>query len=104
MTSELTINVQPDSIQIAITEDHNLVEYQKDAQEVTFAVGNLYLGRVKKLMPGLNACFVDWVREGGIPALSGFGATVRVIEEIRQAGACQPQETGTVQQSPASSV
>ena len=59
MTSELTVNVQPDSIQIAITEDHNLVEYQKDAQEVSFAVGNLYLGRVKKLMPGLNACFVD---------------------------------------------
>ena len=59
MTSELTINVQPDSIQIAITEDHNLVEYQKDAQEVTVSVGNLYLGRVKKLMPGLNACFVD---------------------------------------------
>ena len=48
MTSELTINVQPDSIQIAITEDHNLVEYQKDAQEVTFAVGNLYLGRDRK--------------------------------------------------------
>ena len=44
MTSELTVNVQPDSIQIAITEDHNLVEYQKDAQEVSFAVGNLYLG------------------------------------------------------------
>jgi len=59
MTSELTVNVQKDCIQIAITEDHNLVEYQKDAQEVSFAVGNLYLGRVKKLMPGLNACFVD---------------------------------------------
>lgn len=59
MISELTVNVQPDSIQIAITEDHNLVEYQKESQEMTFAVGNLYLGRVKKLMPGLNACFVD---------------------------------------------
>ena len=59
MTSELTINVQPDSIQIAITEDGDLVEYQKESQEVSFAVGNLYLGRVKKLMPGLNACFVD---------------------------------------------
>ena len=59
MTSELTINVQPDSIQTAITEDGNLVEYQKESQEVSFAVGNLYLGRVKKLMPGLNACFVD---------------------------------------------
>lgn len=59
MTSELTVNVQSDSIQIAITEDHNLVEYQKDAQEVSFGVGNVYLGRVKKLMPGLDACFVD---------------------------------------------
>lgn len=59
MISELTVNVQPDSIQIAITEDHNLVEYQKESQEMTFAVGNMYLGRVKKLMPGLNACFVD---------------------------------------------
>lgn len=59
MISELTVNVQPESIQIAITEDHNLVEYQKESQEMTFAVGNLYLGRVKKLMPGLNACFVD---------------------------------------------
>lgn len=59
MTSELTVNVQPDCIQIAITEDHYLVEYQKESQEMTFAVGNMYLGRVKKLMPGLNACFVD---------------------------------------------
>ena len=59
MISELTVNVQPESIQIAITEDRNLVEYQKESQEMTFAVGNLYLGRVKKLMPGLNACFVD---------------------------------------------
>ena len=59
MTSELTINVQPDSIQIAITEDGNLVEYQKETQQMTYAVGNLYLGRVKRLMPGLNACFVD---------------------------------------------
>ncbi|MBR4842645.1 MAG: Rne/Rng family ribonuclease [Bacteroidaceae bacterium] len=59
MTSELTVNVQSDCIQIAITEDQNLVEYQKENREMTFAVGNMYLGRVKKLMPGLNACFVD---------------------------------------------
>ncbi|MCQ2082936.1 MAG: Rne/Rng family ribonuclease [Bacteroidaceae bacterium] len=59
MTSELTVYVQPDRIQIAITEDGNLVEYQNENREMTFAVGNMYLGRVKKLMPGLNACFVD---------------------------------------------
>ncbi len=59
MICELTVNTQPDCIQIAITEDRNLVEYQKESQEMTFSVGNIYLGRVKKLMPGLNACFVD---------------------------------------------
>lgn len=59
MISELTVNVQPESIQIAITEDSNLVEYQNENREMSFAVGNMYLGRVKKLMPGLNACFVD---------------------------------------------
>lgn len=59
MISELTVNVKPESIQIAITEDHNLVEYQNENRELSFAVGNMYLGRVKKLMPGLNACFVD---------------------------------------------
>ena len=59
MTSELIINVQPNDISIAITEDDKLVEYQKESREMTFSVGNIYLGRVKKMMPGLNACFVD---------------------------------------------
>lgn len=59
MTSELIINVQPNDISIAITEDDRLVEYQKENLEMTFSVGNIYLGRVKKMMPGLNACFVD---------------------------------------------
>lgn len=59
MVSELVIDVQSDYISIAITEDKNLVEYQKESQELTFSVGNVYLGRVKKIMPGLNACFVD---------------------------------------------
>ena len=59
MVSELVIDVQSDYISIAITENKNLVEYQKESQELTFSVGNVYLGRVKKIMPGLNACFVD---------------------------------------------
>jgi ribonuclease G len=35
------------------------VEFQKEARSDSFAVGNIYLGRVKKLLPGLNAAFVD---------------------------------------------
>ena len=59
MTSELIINVQPGEVSIAITEDKQLVEFQKEEQTASFSVGNIYLGRVKKIMPGLNACFVD---------------------------------------------
>jgi ribonuclease G len=59
MTSEVIIDVQPKDISIALLEDKSLVEYQNEPREVSFAVGNIYLGRVRKLMPGLNACFVD---------------------------------------------
>ena len=59
MTSELFIDVQPTEITIALTEDKVLAEFQKEGREASFAVGNMYLGRVKKIMPGLNACFVD---------------------------------------------
>ena len=44
---------------LALLEDKSLVEYQNEKQNASFLVGNMYLGRVKKLMPGLNACFVD---------------------------------------------
>ncbi len=40
-------------------EDKALVEFQKEGRTASYSVGNMYLGRVKKLMPGLNACFVD---------------------------------------------
>ena len=59
MTSELVVDVQPKEISIALMEDKNLVELQKEEHSLSFCVGNMYLGRVRKLMPGLNACFVD---------------------------------------------
>lgn len=59
MTSEVIIDVQQKDISIALLEDKNLVEYQNEKREMSFAVGNIYLGKVKKLMPGLNACFVN---------------------------------------------
>lgn len=59
MTSELVVDVQPKEISIALMEDKALVEFQKEAREASYSVGNIYFGRIKKLMPGLNACFVD---------------------------------------------
>ena len=59
MTSEVIIDVQPKDISIALLEDKTLVEYQKEQRTALFSVGNIYVAKVKKLMPGLNACFVD---------------------------------------------
>lgn len=57
--SELVVDVQPKEVSIAVLEDKSLVELQKEARNVSFAVGDIYLGKVKKLMPGLNAAFID---------------------------------------------
>ena len=59
MTSEVIIDVQPKQISIALLEDKSLVEYQDEPRSASFSVGNIYVAKVKKLMPGLNACFVD---------------------------------------------
>ena len=59
MTSEIVIDVQPKEVSIALLEDKSLVELQSEGRNISFSVGNMYLGRIKKLMPGLNACFVD---------------------------------------------
>ena len=59
MISEVVVDVQPKEISIAILEDKKLVEFQKEAQDESFSVGNIYVGKVKKLMPALNAAFVD---------------------------------------------
>ena len=56
MNSEVVIDVQQQEIAIALLEDQKLVEYQKEPRTVSYSVGNIYIA---KLMPGLNACFVD---------------------------------------------
>jgi ribonuclease G len=59
VNSELVIDVQPNEVSIAVLEDKKLVEFQKEAHNISFSVGDVYLGKIKKLMPGLNAAFVD---------------------------------------------
>ncbi len=59
MNKELIINAAPQGVEIALLEDKKLVELHNEKADASFAVGDLYLGKVKKLIPGLNAAFVD---------------------------------------------
>lgn len=57
--SQLVIDVRPKEVLIAVLEDRRLVELRREKQNISFSVGDIYLGTVKKVMPGLNAAFVD---------------------------------------------
>lgn len=59
MKSELIVDVQAKDVSIALLEDSRLVSLQKEARDTSYAVGDIYLAKVKKLMPGLNAAFVN---------------------------------------------
>ncbi len=55
----MIINSTSSGVEIALLEEKKLVELHSEKNDARFAVGDLYLGKVKKLIPGLNAAFVD---------------------------------------------
>ena len=59
VTRDLIINSHASEVDIALLEDNTLVELHREKTNNQYAVGDVYLGRVKKILPGLNAAFVD---------------------------------------------
>ena len=59
MDRDLIINSNSSGVDIALLEDKYLVELTKEKSNKKYSVGDVYLGKVKKLMPGLNAAFVN---------------------------------------------
>ena len=56
---ELVISSDVSEVNIVLLEDKQLVELHKEQINSNFSVGDVYYGRVKKILPGLNAAFVD---------------------------------------------
>lgn len=56
---ELIISASPAEVEIAMIENGKLVEIHREFTNNEFTVGDIFIGRAKKLMPGLNAAFVD---------------------------------------------
>jgi ribonuclease G len=59
VNKDLIINSSSDGVEIALLEDKKLVEIHNEKMDTRWAVGDLYLGKVRKIIPGLNAAFVD---------------------------------------------
>ena len=57
---DLIVDVNSTEVSIALMENHRLIELNKESsQGHSFSVGDVYLGKVKKILPALNAAFVD---------------------------------------------
>ena len=56
---ELIISSDVSEVNIVLLEDKQLVELHKEQKNNSISVGDVYLGRIKKILPGLNAAFVD---------------------------------------------
>ncbi len=59
MSKELIIDVQADEVHVALLKNKKLLELSQEKKDNQFAVGDIYLAKVKKIMPSLNACFVE---------------------------------------------
>jgi ribonuclease G len=59
MSNELIIDVTSKEVAIALLRDKGLVELNHEKNNIQFTVGDVYLAQVKKIMPSLNAAFVN---------------------------------------------
>lgn len=59
VNKDLIIDVGDSEVSLALLEDRQLIELNKEQQNIRYSVGDIYLGKVKKIMPGLNAAFVN---------------------------------------------
>ena len=59
MSNELVVSSTQNGCRIALLKDKGLLEYHREEDGSQFTVGEIYLGTVKKVVPGLNAAFID---------------------------------------------
>jgi ribonuclease G len=73
LNREIFINVGATEERIALLEDGQLVELEVERPDTARTVGNVYKGKIRTVLPGMQAAFVDI----GIGCLSAHGGTDR---------------------------
>lgn len=94
MERELIINASNKGLEMALLEDKVLVELHKSNKNSLFNVGDVFLGKVKKVMPGLNAAFVDvGYHKDAFLHYSDLGANYKTFEKYVEKGISGAQKT-----------
>jgi ribonuclease G len=83
MTKEIIINSSTTQTRVAITEDGNLVDFFVDYPENRRMVGDIYLGRIARVLPGIRAAFVDiGMKHDAFLHFSDIGETTKQLQEM----------------------
>lgn len=100
---ELVISSGENDIQIALLENKQLVEINRDASNRDHMVGDVYLGKVKRIIPGLNAAFVDvgYEKDAFLHYLD-LGAQIRSINGFIKQVIGNPQSQTDIRNLPLS--
>lgn len=83
MTKEIIINASTTQTRVAITEDGNLVDFFVDYPENRRMVGDMYLGRIARVLPGIRAAFVDiGMKHDAFLHFSDIGETTKQLQDM----------------------
>jgi ribonuclease G len=83
MTKEIIINSSTTQTRVAITEDGNLVDFFVDYPENRRTVGDIYLGRVARVLPGIKAAFIDiGMKHDAFLHFSDIGENTKALQEM----------------------
>ncbi|MBL1212301.1 MAG: Rne/Rng family ribonuclease [Ignavibacteriae bacterium] len=83
MQKEIIINSSSTQNRVAITEDGNLVDFFIDHQEKKRMVGNIYLGRVARVLPGIRAAFINiGLKHDAFLHFSDIGETLKDLQNL----------------------
>ncbi len=90
----MIINSTPTEVEIALLEDSRLVELHHQKTNTNFTVGDIFLGKIKRLMPGLNAAFVDiGHKKDAFLHYTDLGPKLRSLSKYTQGSVSGKQKT-----------
>lgn len=83
MIKEIIINSTSDQTRVAITEDGKLVDFFVDYPENRRMVGDIYLGKIARVLPGIRAAFVNiGMKHDAFLHFSDIGDRTKQLQEM----------------------
>src|SRR3990167_8079352 len=83
MVKEIVINSSAAQTRVAITEDGYLADFFVDYPENRRTVGDIYLGKVARVLPGIKAAFIDiGMKHDGFLHFSDIGESTKQLQDM----------------------